>query len=619
MNCSNCGAPLPEGSAFCVMCGTPVAKEAPVAEEVVAEAPVAEAPVAEEAVETVVAEETAEAVADEAAEAPVAEATEEAPADEAAEQQEESNKSDNKKKKKFIAIIGAVAAIVLIGIIALVMVIANSKKPPKAAAYAIIDIDGNAYIGYGNGKLIEITGDIEDAILTPNGKRVVVQDAEGNIYLCNTKGDKKATIFEAEEDVKKGELNFVNDKFAFISVSEMMSGEESDEYSGASMKYSMIRYEFSSKSSVTVFEADEETEIDGYTAATPYGKDDVYFVLAEGGNIKLMRNKDDEFKTVCNYNDEAEMGLIGVSNNGKIIAWAELNEDGEIEIFVSIDGEKESVYKGDEDDFHMYSGLKGDTVILMGESQSIFVRKGKVQTVKFNGTDAELVGSTNGVDIEKDAKLSSADGYYVTVQDEESGYRSLYFVSFKDGEKNKIIPKCSSVEVGVDDFIVYSTTSGKVKCGFVDVKKGEIEDDERTIDSWPTFADASNDYLFYKKNGDLYIYNVKEDEDEKVEDVSSFYVCVDGKSVFYIDDDGTLFLYKVKKGKSVKVADDVIASSLTSNLASGELDSKSVFFQVLQDTEVEDGQTVKVIDLCYFNGSKMKVVKDGIEIAGSNY
>ena len=41
MVCSNCGAPIPENSAFCVMCGTPVAKEE--TEEVAAEAVVEEA------------------------------------------------------------------------------------------------------------------------------------------------------------------------------------------------------------------------------------------------------------------------------------------------------------------------------------------------------------------------------------------------------------------------------------------------------------------------------------------------------------------------------------------------------------------------------------------------
>ena len=41
MVCSNCGAPIPENSAFCVMCGTPVAKEE--TEEVATEAVVEEA------------------------------------------------------------------------------------------------------------------------------------------------------------------------------------------------------------------------------------------------------------------------------------------------------------------------------------------------------------------------------------------------------------------------------------------------------------------------------------------------------------------------------------------------------------------------------------------------
>ena len=48
MNCTNCGNVIPEGSAFCEVCGAPVAQEAPVMETPVAEAPVYAAPVNQE-------------------------------------------------------------------------------------------------------------------------------------------------------------------------------------------------------------------------------------------------------------------------------------------------------------------------------------------------------------------------------------------------------------------------------------------------------------------------------------------------------------------------------------------------------------------------------------------
>ena len=48
MNCNNCGNVIPEGNAFCEVCGAPVAQEAPVMETPVAEAPVYAAPVNQE-------------------------------------------------------------------------------------------------------------------------------------------------------------------------------------------------------------------------------------------------------------------------------------------------------------------------------------------------------------------------------------------------------------------------------------------------------------------------------------------------------------------------------------------------------------------------------------------
>lgn len=48
MNCNNCGNVIPEGNAFCEVCGAPVAQDVPVMETPVAEAPVYAAPANEE-------------------------------------------------------------------------------------------------------------------------------------------------------------------------------------------------------------------------------------------------------------------------------------------------------------------------------------------------------------------------------------------------------------------------------------------------------------------------------------------------------------------------------------------------------------------------------------------
>ena len=129
----------------------------------------------------------------------------------------------------------------------------------------------------------------------------------------------------------------------------------------------------------------------------------------------------------------------------------------------------------------------------------VFVKKNKIVTDKLKGSDPQLVGSTNGGEISKDTKLASAKGFYVLTENTKDSYASLYFVSFKDGETTKILSKCYGAMFGEDNFIIYSDSKGTVKCGYVDLKDAEI-DDERSLGkelSNIKFAQASTKYIYY--------------------------------------------------------------------------------------------------------------------------
>lgn len=711
MVCSNCGAPVSENSKFCILCGTPVQKDAPidqpVAEETVAES---EAPVVEEvaAEEDIVVEEAEEAPeAAEEAEAPAEETTEEISEEAPAEEKEE---SDTPKKKGFVKIIvGAVVAIVavlaFIGVIALVSSLFNGSKQIKTEISATVDEDGKAYICYDNGKMIKLGGDVEDAVLTSDGKKVVVTDEDG-IYWCDIKASGQNKIFEFDEGEdyeERADVEDITDKFIVLEAWEEKRDAEGNR--NYSQKY--IRYDFATKSSVVVASWDDESEDEKpqIDYDIPYGGEAVYFVTAEDGNIKVLGPADSKPVKISTYDQDAKIDLCGISANGKIITWTEA-KDGKYKVIVCLNGEKKEAFSDDLDyeeipaddsyairskfntfisntykegdyenveayrvailnewgfvgedvtidsvlgtdvyyetgtqneeamatvaekldeyfinqlsapSFRTQCGAKGDVVIMTGAEKFIFVRNNKIVSGKLKGSDPRVLASTNGLSIERDTKFASAKGFYVLTQNEKDEYRTVYYISFKDGKVEKLISKCFGAMFGADNFVLYLDSKGTYKCGVVNLKDCEIEDENNVGKSKDisifNYADVSARYLYYIDDEDLYVYDVKKDNKEKIEsDVDeNLSISTDGKTVYYfsdVDDGiGTLYSYNVKDAESVEIAEDVIVGSLTSHLASYEIKPKSMFFKIYQSSDE--------IDLCYFNGKEVKTLAEEIVV-----
>ena len=159
----------------------------------------------------------------------------------------------------------------------------------------------------------------------------------------------------------------------------------------------------------------------------------------------------------------------------------------------------------------------------------------------------------------------------------------------------------------------------------VDMKKAELVDEQKVANDVHTLivADANSDYIYFTKNysstdvtTDLYVYDVKDGESEKIESDIFPYVTVgtDGLNVYFFTDVastsalyGTFNVYNVKKEKITTIAGDVIVGSSTSRLLSGEMDPKYIWYERYQNST----DTSYEYNVCFYNGKEsISVVKN---------
>ena len=289
--------------------------------------------------------------------------------------------------------------------------------------------------------------------------------------------------------------------------------------------------------------------------------------------------------------------------------------------------------------FNMNVSPKGDTFVILGNKMSFYSDGG--ETVKV--TLPEEISSsydiytTNSLPLYRDKNAGKAYGYYVKVKDTaatESGepLYSLYLISFKDGERSKLVSKIRSAQL-VEEYVIYTDKNDATYIAEVDFKKGELDETQRIGNEIfaVTFAEGCSDYLYYLKKTsssekdtyDLHVYDLSDEDSEKIaSDVSaSISVSTDGKKVYYFTDVsndadsyvsyGTLKVYDVKDEESNTVSGDVVIGTLESNLQSRNIDARSIWFAKYQSGSAES----YTFDVCYFDGKKSSRVIKGLEIS----
>ena len=286
--------------------------------------------------------------------------------------------------------------------------------------------------------------------------------------------------------------------------------------------------------------------------------------------------------------------------------------------------------------FNMNISPDGKTFAILGNKMSFCSNGGDISKAVLPAEilDSYEIYTTNARPLYEDERANKAYGYYVQVEETEkaddgSTLYSLYLISFKDGDRSKLITKIKSASF-VEEYVIYVDKNNATNIAELDAKRGELDDAEKIgndivrID----FVQDYSEYLYYLKANkskenvyDLYVYDVEEKDVEKIaSDVgSSVYVSTDGKQIYYfvdvaVDNDnyvsyGTLKVYDTKEKLSKTVSGDVITWSVTSNLESGDIDAGSMWFAKYQSGSAES----YTFDVCYYDSEKISRVIKGLE------
>ena len=227
--------------------------------------------------------------------------------------------------------------------------------------------------------------------------------------------------------------------------------------------------------------------------------------------------------------------------------------------------------------------------------------------------------------------VKKAKGYYIITEDvttESDGTtkttQTVYLIMFKDGERVKLISDVTQCKFSEDKLLFVQEDC--LRMAKVDMKKVELVNEEKVANDvfGSIVADSNSDYIYFLKGyssadntADLYVYDVKEGESEKIEsDVhpSRLAVATDGLNVYYYADVastgatyGTFKVYNVKREKITTIAGDVVLGSPTSYLESGEINPEYIWYKRYQnrtDTSYE-------YNVCFYNGKdNVSVVKN---------
>lgn len=680
MFCVKCGKQLPDDANFCNYCGAAIAK-IPTDEETVSQDPIAKA----------VEEEPKAAPIPEVPAEPEEKPQEQTEAAAESTPQPKENKPKKKHKKAFWIGIAA-AAVLLVAIVVVCALVLGGNDRVSRALPALIDADGVAYVNYGDGKVIKLSGDVSNASISPDRSKIVVLEKEGDLYWQDVKKDKKQIIVEFDKN-ETVTVESVGDRFVLYAIERKLNdGNSSKEF---------FRYNYKENKSVSGAKLDITKD----NALTLFGRaghsvitGDTAFIFRKNKTVNLLAPDSDEPITLTSADSTSFVDNLGVSDDGKTAIWTEAKAgkytlvlwmNGEKEILFTDDAEPLSITssnyseyltiyleetydkakhtdilayetslldtwkqdlttssyaslvdlcvanltsyfagRGEAPDFVLNCDPYSDVVVVNGANHSVFVKDGEVESMKLSSdVVSHVICTTNGTLLEDEKNAKKLEGYYVKVEEDPdtdgTPLISLYLVTFKNGERNKILSKVRNVSV-IGDSLIYETRNGTLNHASVNVKEATLENERRIgvdIDRWYA-SETHTDYVYLLKNYSaadntysLFVYDYKKDDSFKIAGGVSGDIKVsdDSKKVYYFTDvstdsdsnisHGTLKVYNAKKEESVKIMNDVVLHTVGSEYYSTDINPKSLWFERYQGSE-KNGY---ICDIVYFDGDKTEI------------
>ncbi|MGC4018114.1 MAG: hypothetical protein QM793_01980 [Muricomes sp.] len=407
--------------------------------------------------------------------------------------------------------------------------------------------------------------------------------------------------------------------------------EDKTVISAKAMYYSLVGdfYEDDAASQVEIYRyifKTKKTEALGNLQQYVLSRYTLNMIFIDSRGIYAWNEAEKEPVKISSYKDAEAVKLLGVSDNGKLAAWAEgINEA--TEVYVSEEGEKTKVGNFDDiDGEYQISQVElvnngTEAIFYHTGSEKIFRKKqGKEPQEIHAGGNVELAGIYSAKDKISINEKAKVEELYVEVEsNNEDGKIDLYCIE-ENGERQKLLSDITLIWYIKNGKVFYEKDEETLYCA--DLGKMEVKNETKLAsDVMSTECSFDGRVLYFQKLNDVEeltsLYVVRTDgkilEPEKIASgVSGYNISEDGMGVAYtaqgraIEDASGSYgeLYVKYMGKDAKKISSDVAWVYSnkeysiidvSELAFFKYDTLNDDNKIIGNYEIYDGKNVSII------------------------
>jgi len=515
-----------------------------------------------------------------------------------------------KKKKKwpFFLVGGILLAAVITTVVLLIVLGGNKKEKKPDYTREVLEAevyDDKAVFVLENGSIIQIKEEeISEAYITEDRKNILVIKEDDSAYITDAKLSKKdeleAKEFELYDDI-------YNEGFLYQA-----EDEETE-------RTKLYRYTFADGKSI---------EIENYKRYTVSDDFDIYYEQESEDNTsyQMYRLAANSTKPTMIYQADKTIYFSMVSKDGEKVLFRFSTDEDKHMFKIYENGKVFDICSVNSYDYEYYTSEDMRYVFIQDiENNKFYIReKGKAVVAVDTQKDVEYGAVYTSEDF-LPIHEGSTKGFYVeTKTDEKQGFT---YVTLK-GKMTPIVLSDEYEEYTIHEGYVLAAKETDNGYTYAAAKLNGT-----SVGTFTAFAedilgaDAGEEgkNMFFVKeetNTSLYAYKLGSKSAKLVCDNVKNYrytkISEDGKYLYYFtegefgftSDAYTLKCYSFETGKSKTISEDVVISSVTSNLESGCLDQNNIIFS----KKIKDSNNVYtgVVSLVRYNGSRAKVIYEDI-------